>query len=58
MSEGQLVRRSERGREGENNIILKAITMNFPQFRHERTALSLKEGRGKRKGRKGGETAL
>lgn len=34
-------------REGgrENNIILKAITMNSPQFRHESAPLSLTRGK-------------
>lgn len=38
---------SERGPEqvGENNIILKAITMNSPQFRHESIALTLTGGK-------------
>lgn len=44
--------------EGENNIILKAITMNSPQFRHESAPLSLtkrKTGNRKKKRVKGGE---
>lgn len=37
---------SESGPEqvGENNIILKAITMNSPQFRHESIPLTLTGG--------------
>lgn len=38
--------------ERENNIILKAITMNSPQFRHESAPLSLTGGKKKRKKRK------
>ena len=38
--------------ERENNIILKAITMNSPQFRHESAPLSLTGGEKKRKKRK------
>lgn len=38
--------------ERENNIILKAITMNSPQFRHESAPLSLTAGGKKRKKRK------
>lgn len=38
-------------RERENNIILKAITMNSPQFRHESIPLSLTGGGEKRKKR-------
>lgn len=46
---------SERGPEQarENNIILKAITLNSPQFRHESIALTLTGGkREKEKGEK------
>lgn len=45
--------RAKRGPEqvGENNIILKPITMNSPQFRHESRALTLTGG-GKEKGGK------
>lgn len=32
-------------RERQNNIILKAITMNSPQFRHESTPLSFTRGK-------------
>lgn len=35
--------------ERENNIILKAITMNSPQFRHESAPLSLTGGKKKEK---------
>lgn len=42
--------------ERENNIILKAITMNSPQFRHESAPLSLTGGKKReRKGKKGNE---
>lgn len=46
----------------ENNIILKAITMNSPQFRHESSPLSLtvgqkKEKEKKKKGREKKKTA-
>lgn len=37
--------RWETERERQNNIILKAITMNSPQFRHESTPLSLTRGK-------------
>lgn len=46
---------SERGPEQarENNIILKAITLNSPQFRHESIALTLTGGKKeKEKGKK------
>lgn len=41
-------------REGqrENNIILKAIAMNSPQFRHESAALSLTREKRKEKERR------
>lgn len=43
--------------ERENNIILKAITMNSPQFRHESAPLSLTRGekRGKKRKRREGK---
>lgn len=41
-------RERDRVSERENNIILKAITMNSPQFRHESAPLSLTGGRKKR----------
>lgn len=52
-------RERDRVSKRENNIILKAITMNSPQFRHESAPLSLTVG-GKEKERKkkgGGKTA-
>lgn len=52
---GESKREAELLREGENNIILKAITLNSPQFRHESTPLSLTRGRKKKKRVKGGE---
>lgn len=42
---GKSKRGTELLRAGENNIILKAITMNSPQFRHESTPLSLTRGK-------------
>lgn len=38
-------REGHRERRRENNIILKAITMNSPQFRHESVPLSLTGGK-------------
>lgn len=43
----------ERKRERENNIILKAITMNSPQFRHESAPLSLTGGKKRERKEKG-----
>lgn len=68
MPRSSQARRGERerdivdGGERQNNIILKAITMNSPQFRHESAPLSLTRGKemkekGEKKGRRKRKTA-